>query len=236
MPQACPRAVLGAVRLRAARPTRSYPHAAYFAVRESQALDGAEIWRAFLAKLDGTKPNPRLNPLFHSPPGCTCARCSFTDGSGISSISSRSHARHWPRVTCGRHSTAWIGSAGIGPKITPFFLRDAATWFEIAPTRNRELLQPVDMWARRYVTRIAGDAVRGTDSQVANWICANSTAPEAFNQGLWYLGSQIAASDVKLHRALDDDEYARDLVEHYVSPLHDAVTAWRPASHDKRGD
>jgi hypothetical protein len=80
--------------------------------------------------------------------------------------------------------------------------------FSIEPLHDRELLQPVD-------------------------ICAHSAAPEAANQGLWYFASQIASSEVKLRRALADDEYARALVERYVDNLGDAVAAWRSlGKHD----
>lgn len=215
----------------------AYPHAAYFAVEESQALGAAETWRAFLRELDGTKPNARLNPLLHSPPGCTCARCSFSDPAGevIDIVEFARSALADGRV---RQAFDRLDQVrGIGPKIASFFLRDVATWFGIvAPTQDRELLQPVDRWVRRYVTRLAGETLAGTDSRVACWICANSTAPEAFNQGLWYFASQIAASDVKLRRALDNEEYARNLVERYVSQLDDAVTAWHDADNDQRGD
>lgn len=39
---------------------RSYPHAAYFAIEKTPALDAAKIWHAFLSELDGAKPNRNL--------------------------------------------------------------------------------------------------------------------------------------------------------------------------------
>jgi hypothetical protein len=97
---------------------------------------------------------------------------------------------------------------GVGPKIASFFLRDVAVHFEIEPPGDREPLQPIDVWARRYVARLATKESPSTDIQAARWICEKSRAPETANQGLWYFGSQIAASDVKLRRALADDGYA----------------------------
>jgi len=215
---------------------RSYPHAAYFAVQEGQVLGAAGIWTEFLHELDGGKPNVRLNPLFHAPPGCTCARCTFAGADGeladIVAIARSALAEGRVRQAFERLDRV----RGVGPKIAPFFLRDVAVRFGIAPTHDRELLQPVDRWVRRYVTMLAGDTVAGSDSRVARWICANSAAPEAFNQGLWYFASQIAASDVKLRRAFDDEAYARDLVERYVGQLRNAVIAWDGPGEDQRDD
>jgi hypothetical protein len=48
--------------------------------------------------------------------------------------------------------------------------------------------------------------------------CVSSPAPGAFNQGLWYFASQIAASDVKL----DDDTIAIRLGQGRAGRLLDA--------------
>ncbi len=121
---------------------------------------------------------------------------------------------------------------GIGPKIASFFLRDVAVRFSIEPLQDRELLQPIDVWVRRYVRQATGATVPVGDALAAQWICANSAAPEAANQGLWYFASQIASSEVKLRRSLADGGYARALVERYVDNLGDVVAAWR--SPEKR--
>lgn len=115
---------------------------------------------------------------------------------------------------------------GIGPKIASFFLRDLAVWFKIEPYQDRELLQPIDVWVRRYVRQLNKGATTLTDQQTAEWRCTNSAAPEAANQGLWYFVSQIAASEVKMRRALKNEQYASQLVEGYVDQLRGAVTAW----------
>jgi hypothetical protein len=209
---------------------RSYPHAAYFAVDQCQGLDPTQIWQAFLRELDGGKPNSQLNPLFHEVDGrCSCACCTFSHSGDIVDIaefarSNLADGRVWEafwRVNEVR---------GVGPKIASFFLRDAAVWFEIEPASHRELLQPIDVWVRRYVSRVARRSL--TDTEVARWLCQESAAPEAVNQGLWYFASQIAGSDVKLRRALTDSAYAQDLVERYIRQLEAAAVAWRTAGHD----
>jgi hypothetical protein len=73
------------------------------------------------------------------------------------------------------------------------------------------------------------------DHPATQWICASSAAPEAANQGLWYFASQIASSEVKLHRALADDEYACALVERYVDNLGNMVAAWRNREQHEPG-
>ncbi len=114
--------------------------------------------------------------------------------------------------------------------------------FGLEPPQDRELLQPVDVWVRRYVTRITRAAMPVSDLLAAQWICANSAAPKAAKQGLWYFASQIASSEAKLRHALTDDQYARALVELYVDNLGDVVAAWRgpdkrdPGSHGQRPD
>lgn len=210
---------------------RSYPHAAYFAIQDSPALDAPETWQAFQRELDGAKPNAKLNPLYHTAASCTCASCTFagSDGGLVDIVEAarselaEGHVRRaFDRLDRVR---------GVGPKIAPFFLRDVAVWFKIEPVRDRELLQPIDVWVRRYVARLTDGAVPSTDYQAARWICESSAAPEAANQGLWYFGSQIAASEVKLRRALAGEQYASELVERYVDQLHDAVAAWRSPNH-----
>jgi hypothetical protein len=206
---------------------RSYPHAAYFAVTErSPELDAADIWSAFLAELDGARSNPKLNPLNHTTKFCCCVRCTFSDSGGrLEDIVDvvRSELLEG-RV---QNASERLDSVrGIGPKIASFFLRDLAVWYKIEPGQDRHLLQPIDVWVRRYVAMLNGGAESHTDEWAARWICDHSAAPEALNQGLWYFSSQIAASEVKLHRALDDEHYAKEITKRYVAQLRAAVSAW----------
>ena len=71
-----------------------------------------------------------------------------------------------------------------------------------------------------------GGAVALTHEQTAEWIGTNSAAPEAVNQGLWYFASQIAASEVKMRRALADERYASELVDIYIDQLRSTIAAW----------
>jgi hypothetical protein len=210
---------------------RSYPHAAYFAVENSHALDAAEIWSTFLSELKGARPNTKLNPLYHTGAQCDCVCCTFAaDGGGVVDLIGATRSELAAGLV--RHAFERLDSIrGIGPKIASFFLRDVAVRFEIEPLRDRELLQPIDVWVRRYVTRRTKAAVLG-DFMAAQWIYANSAAPEAANQGLWYFASQIASSEVKLRRALADEEYASALIERYVDNVEDAVAAWRNSAQD----
>lgn len=207
----------------------SYPHAAYFAIasREDQAVDAAEVWRAFQRDLDGARLNLKNNPLAHTSPNCRCACCIFTGGDDrlvdIVEVARCELAEGHLRRAFDRLNRV----RGVGPKIASFFLRDVAVWFKIEPVKDREILQPVDVWVQRYLPIPAGGAAGPTQSQTARWICENSAAPEAANQGLWYFGSQIAASEVKLRKALANEQYAYELVERYVDQLQSAVTAWR---------
>lgn len=210
---------------------RSYPHAAYFAVENAQALDAAEIWCTFLGELEGARPNTKLNPLYHTGAQCNCVCCAFAaDGGGVVDLIAATRSELAAGLV--RHAFERLDRIrGIGPKIASFFLRDVAVRFEIEPLQDRELLQPIDVWVRRYVTRRTNAAVPD-DFMAAQWICANSAAPEAANQGLWYFASQIASSEVKLRRALADDAYARVLIERYVDSVEDAVAAWRNSAQD----
>jgi hypothetical protein len=206
---------------------RSYPHAAYLAVMHvSGELDAADIWQAFLAELDRAKSNPKLNPLNHTTRSCSCVRCAFSDSQGqLEDIVDVVHTE----LVEGRVRDAFdrLDSVrGIGPKIASFFLRDLAIWFKIEPRQRRDLLQPIDVWVHRYVAMLDGGAASRRDEWTANWICEHSAAPEALNQGLWYFSSQIAASQVKLRHALDEEDYASEITERYVAQLRDAVAAW----------
>jgi hypothetical protein len=212
---------------------RSYPHAAYFAIEKTPALDAVKIWHAFLSELDGARPNKNLNPLYHTGARCNCVCCTFADGDG-GIVDVIEAARSELAAGSVRHAFECLDRVrGVGPKIASFFLRDVAVRFSIEPLHDRELLQPIDVWVRRYVTRFTGAAAPVGDILAAQLICANSAAPEAANQGLWYFASQIASSEVKLRHALTNDQYARALVERYVDNLRDVVAAWRgPDKHD----
>jgi len=88
------------------------------------------------------------------------------------------------------------GINGIGPKIASLFLRDIATFYGFIPKRDRYRLQPVDVWVRRFSTAPMGR--KASDMEIAHWIVkecqSTNIGAEAANEGMWYFGSQIAAS------------------------------------------
>lgn len=115
---------------------------------------------------------------------------------------------------------------GIGSKIASFFLRDVAWCFEAHPDRDRELLQPVDVWVRRTVFELD----RSAEGREAEWIVEQAleagALPEAVNAGIWYFGALIAGSELQLFQALDSPQYARRLVDEYVARLRRQADTW----------
>ncbi len=82
---------------------------------------------------------------------------------------------------------------------------------------NRELLQPVDVWAERTIRILANQQLN--KQAVANWIVThsltNSVSPEHVNMGIWFFCSQIIASEYKLNRTLANYNTAQNLLNDY---------------------
>jgi len=97
------------------------------------------------------------------------------------------------------------GIVQVGPKIAAFYLRDLISIFALDGCVTGEefgLLQPVDVWVRRLVTRL-GLADEAADEETIRasiiGVCdAHGCSPLLFNQGLWYLGTH--ALDLLLER------------------------------------
>jgi len=97
------------------------------------------------------------------------------------------------------------GIVQVGPKIAAFYLRDLVSLFaldaSVAPAEFG-LLQPVDVWVRRLVARLALAEENAPEEIVREAIvslCRERTcSPVFFNQGLWYLGTH--AFDLLLER------------------------------------
>lgn len=120
---------------------------------------------------------------------------------------------------------------GVGSKIASFFLRDVALRYGLAPPTNRWLLQPVDLWVKRFTARLDPD--RGASNRaVAEWVVAHSEAPELANAGLWYFGARIAPRRADWTKALGDLTAAETLVRRRVAGMEAAVTAWRACRGD----
>lgn len=152
--------------------------------RGQAGLDAAEMLQAFRRELAGAKSNPQHNALNRTAASCVCVRCIFTGSNGrLQDIVDATRSD----LIGGRVERAFEQLRlvrGIGPKITSFFLRDLAVWFKIEPLRDREWLQPIDCWVRRYVASLIKGSAEPTDEQTARWICRNSAALEAAKQGL----------------------------------------------------
>lgn len=91
---------------------------------------------------------------------------------------------------------------GVGPKISSFFLGDVSVKYDIKSTKDRELLQPIDIWIRRIVFKIhrknwgAKNAYdKSHDTKITQWINDEADKakcnPERINKGMWYFGSQV---------------------------------------------
>jgi hypothetical protein len=117
---------------------------------------------------------------------------------------------------------------GIGPKIASLFLRDVATFYEVFPSKGRDLLQPVDVWIRRVSEHLLQDELLREDR--AGWIVRQAIQsgvnPEAVNGGMWYFGSQIAGSKYRMEKALDDLAYAKVLLEEHMEAIRQETLAW----------
>jgi hypothetical protein len=117
---------------------------------------------------------------------------------------------------------------GVGAKIASLFLRDVALVYGIEPQKSRELLQPIDVWVKRYVYRWAG---KMSDAKCAKWIVENcrlaGASPEKVNAGMWYFGALIAGDERTLMRLLEEGVASvKKETEAYVSRLAVQVQRW----------
>jgi hypothetical protein len=123
-----------------------------------------------------------------------------------------------------------ISINGVGAKIAPLFLRDLAWACDTFPTQSRELLQPVDVWVRRYVHHWK-QPNRPNDLDCARWIVEHSleadVLPEKVNAGMWYFGARVAGDALTLLQLIDDVEAMRTAVEKHVDEMAAQVAAWR---------
>jgi hypothetical protein len=120
---------------------------------------------------------------------------------------------------------------GIGPKIASLFLRDVAIRYELVPSKERELLQPIDRWVRRISECLSGGKFSSDRAvAVAKWIVDEaekySVKPEYVNEGMWYFGSQIAGSEYRLLKMLHDLEYAKGLFKERMEATRQELLVW----------
>ena len=130
------------------------------------------------------------------------------------------------------------GISGVGGKIASFFLRDVAWVYGIEPDLSRELLQPIDVWVRRYVHHWTRDD-RLSDKGCGHWIveyCLKAgVSPEKINVGMWYFGARVARDERTLRRLLDDVEEMQVEIDNHVKRMASRVAAWRATKDVYRG-
>jgi hypothetical protein len=175
------------------------------------------VWGKFIEANHGKGVNPNVNPLYHQSANriknCKCVWCALK-GSNIVAHTKES-------LENGETEKIFIyltSIRGIGHKIASLFMLDISTCYAIKVELSRQLLQPIDLWVRRAVCRLAGNP-NLKDKDVADWIVNNCKQPEVANQGFWYFGSQISRSEWVFNRCLDDLDYASRLLDYHLTGL-----------------
>jgi hypothetical protein len=197
--------------------------AAVAAIRSSRTLDPSATWSAFCSQVAGGT-NPQHNLLYHETSSCICVLCRLRDRGHLTNLVTRARDRlQSDQVAFGHQELKSI--RGIGPKLASFFLRDVAIRYDVSPVSDRYLLQPVDLWIRRFVRRLACDEELG-DYSIARWVVDHSSRPEWLNAGMWYFGAQIASQQFVYDAALASPHRACELAEQHVARLAGAVRFW----------
>lgn len=173
-----------------------------------------EIWDKFLKELEDKKygSNKYRNPLFHveEEDDCNCVICVLRkrlkrEQEAVPNIVMETQ-KLLREGEVGRVYEIIKSIRGIGPKITPSFLRDVTIWFDVEVEEYaRYLLQPVDIWVKRTVEVLSPEGKKG-DEDKARWICEESRKsnanPERVNKGVWFFGAEIVDKKSKLGEAL----------------------------------
>jgi hypothetical protein len=121
--------------------------------------------------------------------------------------------------------------SGVGDKIASFFLRDVALHFNLNPTKDRHLLQPVDIWVRRatelcFETQGKQYTVQEVKQIIVEASAAQQVNPERVNAGMWYFGARAARSEYRLHEAMDNRQIFFSRVDSYIASLRSALDAY----------
>jgi len=116
-----------------------------------------------------------------------------------------------------------LGINGVAEKIASFTLRDVVLGSGLNVSRNRYLLQPIDVWVGR-CAQIALDSGRPPRARKREDIqraivegCQRAGVdPERANVGMWYFGALIAGQESVLQLATENRDLFRSMVEmHY---------------------
>jgi hypothetical protein len=180
-----------------------------------------EIWEQFSQLLDNQNLNPKNNPLF--PQQGRGQKVPLIQAVLNESVQPHSTLTTYLQNRIIRENDIqpafdFLKSIrGIGNKVASFYLRDLVVRLSIdlSQTRNRELLQPIDIWVKRTITILA-DYPDMDNIQVANWIVTSSVKSglnlEQINMGIWFFCSQIVGSQYRLKKVLSDLREAEKLV------------------------
>ena len=199
----------------------AYAPAAVASLRSTRPVNGQRLWVGFRELLGERDPNRTNNPLSHERSDCSCIACQFAPGGQLRNLVTLARdGMRDGRIPEVRRELMAI--RGVGPKIASFFMRDVALWFDIRPTSDRELLQPVDIWVRRAVEM---DDKSIPDGEVQRWICTRFNQPEKANHGMWYFGSQVARSSFQLDYAMRGRNRAERLLDNHVASFAAVVEA-----------
>lgn len=117
---------------------------------------------------------------------------------------------------------------GVGAKIASLFLRDVAEFYAVFPSTERNLLQPVDVWIKRIMSYLCNHDLSNEEVQelIIKQAFINNICPETVNGGMWYFGSEIADSQYRMQRALDDLGYAKVLIKKHIDAVREELLAW----------
>lgn len=200
----------------------SYGRVAEVAVGNRGRLEGRKLWEGFNDQLKmgnpNAKPNEEVNPLFHQAGvDCGCVACFVTvNGDFHNIVLDTRDCLRGDRVR--QRYEELMRIRGVAKKIAPFFLRDVAIWYEITPSQDRELLQPIDTWVRRVARRLT-NRPRSSDPELQRWIIDKFSEPERANHGMWYFGAHVAGSRFRLEEGMRSRLRAEELLNEHVASL-----------------
>jgi len=195
-------------------------------IRQSAAND---IWQHFARLLNNRGLNEKMNPLYprqSTPQKPSLMEMILNRGIVQQNVTFTTHFRN--QINQNNNIQNAFNSVksirGVGDKITSLYLRDLVDVMNISANNveNRHLLQPIDVWVARTVKILANNQGMNPH-QIANWIVSISTQhkinAERVNMGMWFLGSNIIASEYKLRNILKNLYKARDLVNDFKTRI-----------------
>lgn len=109
---------------------------------------------------------------------------------------------------------------GIGDKISSFYIRDICYFTGIPEKEIQDiyLLQPIDTWLGQ-VVNIISNGVKMSQKEQQKFIvglCGNEISGIEFNQGAWFLGSQIAGDYDTFKRVVSDTKKLKEKIQSLI--------------------